>query len=294
MLSTQPLICISICESDWPSVARAVRDAGRFNALIEIRLDCFAAEVLPNPDALHELLANCPQPTIVTFRTAEEGGRSDADYETRFRFWRDNGLALPSKFVDLELDVAEQLSQEAVAVDWSRVICSYHNHNQLSEELRQTLERLAATPARVLKIAARVNDAVDCLQIFDLLADARRDGREIIAIGMGAAGVATRILGPARGAFLTYGSLEKERATAAGQLSIEELTGVYRIEKITRETAITGLVGCPIGHSISPQIHNAAFASLGTDAVYIPFEVQNLEAFFKRMVHPRTREIDWR
>jgi 3-dehydroquinate dehydratase/shikimate dehydrogenase len=294
MLSTQPLICISICESDWPSVAQAVRDAGGFNALIEIRLDCLAAEVLPNPDALNKLLANCPQPTIVTFRAAEEGGRSDADYETRFRFWREGGLDLPSKFVDLELDVAEQLSREAVAVDWSRVICSYHNHNELPEEMRQTLERLAATPARVLKIAARVNDAVDCLQIFDLLADARRDGREIIAVGMGAAGVATRILGPARGAFLTYGSLEKERATAAGQLSIEELTSVYRIEKITRETAITGLVGCPIGHSISPQIHNAAFASLGTDAVYIPFEVQNLEGFFKRMVHPRTREIDWR
>lgn len=294
MLSTQPLICISICESDWPSVARAVRDAGRFNALIEIRLDCFAPFVLQGLDPLRELLAACAQPTIVTFRPDEQDGRCAADFETRFRFWRDEGLLLPSKFVDLELDVAERLSREAVSVDWSRVICSYHNHDGLPDELNQIFKRLAATPARVVKIAVRVDDAVHCTQILHLLEQARRDGREIIAIGMGAAGVATRILGPARGAFLTYGSLGKDRATAAGQLSIEELTSVYRIEKITRETAITGLVGCPIGHSISPQIHNAAFASLGTDAVYIPFEVQNLEAFFKRMVHPRTREIDWR
>jgi 3-dehydroquinate dehydratase/shikimate dehydrogenase len=271
-----------------------MRGASKHNGLIEIRLDCFAPELLQNLDELHELLATCPQSTIVTFRGAQEGGRSDADFETRLRFWRDKGLAVPSKYVDLELDVVHQLSREAVAVDWSRVICSYHNHNELPHDLNQVLKRLAATPARVLKIAVRVNDTVDCLQIFDLLADARRDGREIIAIGMGTAGVATRILGPARGAFLTYGSRGRERATAAGQFSVEELTNVYRVEKITRETTITGLVGCPVVHSISPQIHNAAFASLGTNAVYIPFEVQDLKAFFKRMVHPRTREIDWR
>jgi 3-dehydroquinate dehydratase/shikimate dehydrogenase len=269
-------------------------DAGKHDGLIEIRLDCFAAEVLQNLDALHELLATCPQPTIVTFRAAEEGGRFNVDFETRLRFWRAKGLDLPSKFVDLELDIAEQLSRDGVPVDWSRVICSYHNHDELPEELREIFERLAATPAHVLKIAVRVNDAVDCLPIFELLAHAKREGRETIAIGMGAAGVATRILGPARGAFLTYGSLGKERATAAGQVSIEELTDVYRVEKLTRETAITGLVGLPAAHSISPQIHNAAFASSGTNAVYIPFEVRDLKAFFRRMVHPRTREIDWR
>ncbi|MBA2703489.1 MAG: shikimate dehydrogenase [Blastocatellia bacterium] len=289
-----PPVCISICESDWPSVARALRGASKHKRLIEIRLDCFASEVLQNFDALRELIATCPQPTIVTFRGAQEGGRSDADFETRLRFWRDKGLDLSAKFVDLELDIAEQLSRDAVAVDWSRVICSYHNQDELPEDLSQIFEQLAATPARVLKIAVRVNDAVDCLPIFDLLERARRDGRELIAIGMGAAGLATRILGPARGAFLTYGSLVKERATAAGQISVEELINVYRVEKLTRETVISGLVGSPVAHSISPQIHNAAFASWGTDAVYIPFEVRDLKAFFKRMVHPRTREIDWR
>jgi len=40
-------------------------------------------------------------------------------------------------------------------------------------------------------------------------------------------------------------------------------------------------------------MHNAAFASEGINGVYLPFEVQNLEAFFKRMVHPSTRELDW-
>jgi 3-dehydroquinate dehydratase/shikimate dehydrogenase len=288
------VICVSICEDEWPSVARAVRDAGRDDGLIEIRLDCFAPDVLKNLDPLRELLAACPQSTIVTFHAAEQGGRCHADYETRLRFWLDEGLQLPSEFVDIELDIAEQLSREAGPIDWSRVICSYHNHEQVPAELNQVFEQLAATPARVLKIAVRVNDVVDCLPIFDLLECAKGAGREIIAIGMGAAGVATRILGPARGGFLTYASLTDEQATAAGQISVEDLTGVYRSAQLTRETTITGLVGCPVGHSISPQIHNAAFEDLRTDAVYIPFEVRDLHAFFKRMVHPHTREIDWR
>jgi len=271
-----------------------MRGAGKHDGLFEIRLDCWAPDALKNLDPLRALLGACQQPTIVTFRAAAEGGRCDADYETRLRFWRDEGLELPAKFVDLELDIAEQLIHGAGSVDWSRVICSYHNQVEVPADLKQIFERLAATPARVLKVAVRVNDAVDCLQIFDLLEPAKRAGREIIAIGMGAAGVTTRILGPARGAFLTYASLGDRHATAAGQISIEELTDVYRVEKISSETVITGLVGRPVGHSISPQIHNAAFSSSQTDAVYIPFEVRDLKAFFKRMVHPRTREIDWR
>jgi 3-dehydroquinate dehydratase/shikimate dehydrogenase len=294
MSATQPIICVSICESDWPSVARAVSEVGTQDALVEIRLDCLGANDFKNLDPLREILAASSHPAIVTFRAAAEGGRSEADRETRLRFWREEGLQLASSFVDLELETAEQLRSEGVHFDWSRVICSHHNPAEIAGDLNQIFERLAATPAHVMKIAVRTNDAVDCLPIFELLDRAKQAGREIIAIGMGPAGLVTRILGPSRGAFLTYASPENGRTTAAGQVSVSELTSVYRIEKITRETAITGLAGSPVGHSVSPQIHNAALASLAADAVYIPFEVRDLSAFCKRMVHPQTREIDWR
>jgi shikimate dehydrogenase len=52
-------------------------------------------------------------------------------------------------------------------------------------------------------------------------------------------------------------------------------------------------VGLPVVHSISPQIHNSAFESAGVNAVYIPFEVRDVGSFVKRMIHPRTRELDW-
>ncbi len=44
--------------------------------------------------------------------------------------------------------------------------------------------------------------------------------------------------------------------------------------QITGQTKIVGIIGAPIKHSRSPQIHNAAIAALGLDYVYVPFHVQ--------------------
>jgi shikimate dehydrogenase len=38
-------------------------------------------------------------------------------------------------------------------------------------------------------------------------------------------------------------------------------------------TDLYGILGFPVGHSRSPAMHNAAFAALGIDAMYIPFAV---------------------
>jgi shikimate dehydrogenase len=54
----------------------------------------------------------------------------------------------------------------------------------------------------------------------------------------------------------------------------------YNNPTISGKTAIYGLVGDPVNHSLSPAIQNAAFHSAGIDAVYVPFPVkqQNLRS----------------
>lgn len=42
---------------------------------------------------------------------------------------------------------------------------------------------------------------------------------------------------------------------------------------IRGSTAVYGILGDPVRHSLSPRMHNAAFAALGLDAVYVPFAV---------------------
>ena len=43
--------------------------------------------------------------------------------------------------------------------------------------------------------------------------------------------------------------------------------------KITGHTVLTGLLGSPVAHSISPLMHNEAFTKLGLDYVYLCFDV---------------------
>lgn len=278
------------------ALEKAITAAAEVCDLVEVRLDCLdAAELEAGTSSITKLLERLACESILTFRPVEQGGRRELDDETRLSFW--SGAIFSESFYDVELDLAERFisaeTSSSLPIDWRRTICSHHDFAGVPPHLDQIYERLASTPARVLKIAVQADDALDCLPIFDLLERARRQGREIIPIAMRTAGLATRILGPSRGAFLTYAAADEETATAPGQISFRELREVYRLEQIDHETQIFGLVGLPVAHSVSPHIHNAAFAATGTNAVYIPFEVRNVEAFLKRMIHPRTRELAW-
>jgi len=45
------------------------------------------------------------------------------------------------------------------------------------------------------------------------------------------------------------------------------------MKEITGHTKVFGVLGSPISHSISPQMHNEAFRQLGLDCVYLAFEI---------------------
>ena len=45
------------------------------------------------------------------------------------------------------------------------------------------------------------------------------------------------------------------------------------MKEITGHTKLTGLLGSPVSHSISPMMHNEAFRLLGLDYVYLAFDV---------------------
>ena len=67
---------------------------------------------------------------------------------------------------------------------------------------------------------------------------------------------------------------------APGQIDASRLLGEFRFRSITSRTQVYAVVGRPIAHSISPAMHNAAFAAEGIDAVYIPCEASDIDDFF--------------
>ncbi len=270
-------VCVPVCEKSVDALAAASVRACEWADIVELRLDCLAAL-----EDWQRVLKSISRPVILTYRPAEQGGYRELDRQARESFWT---TAPRTDWWDVESDLAPE-------ADWSRVIISHHDFSGVPDDLAQIYERLAATPACVVKIAVNANDIVDCIPVFQLLDRARAEGRDLIAIAMGNPGIATRILGPSRGAFLTYAALQDESATAPGQITAEKVRSTYHVDRIDRETLVCGLVGRPVMHSVSPHMHNAAFVAAGINGVYLPLEVRDVETFFKRMVHPRTREID--
>jgi len=294
MKTNAATICVPVCVPSASELAPAIARAAPVADIIELRLDYLrVAELESVKIVLGSLIETAGNPVILTMRNGEQGGRASLSLEQRSQFWASIVPITENCLKDFELDLAQEYQRAHEQVDWSKVICSYHDFAGVPADLEQIYEQMAATPARILKIAVQANDATDCLPIFRLLERTRLGGRDMIAIAMGPAGIMTRILGPSRGSFLTYGSLADESATAPGQLTARELRELYRIDRIDRQTEVVGIIGKPVGHSLSPHIHNAAFAAGGVNAVYLPFEVGDANQFIGRMAHPRTRELDW-
>ncbi len=288
-------ICVPVCVQRAAELGLAIQRTAEVADIVEVRLDYLDnGEHEAAFQFLRDHLNREQSPMILTFRPAQEGGQAPADYESRRGFWTALNKLSVSALMDLELDLVEGFDAEKVPIDWSRVICSHHDFRGMPPDLDQIYERAAATPARVVKIAVQANDATDCLPIFHLLERAQRESRGLIAIAMGQAGIMTRILGPSRGSFLTYGAFDNDSATAPGQMNAEELREVYRIDKINQQTEVIGLMGTPVRHSLSPQIHNAVFEASGVNAIYIPFEVLDAGQFIRRLAHPRSRELNWK
>jgi 3-dehydroquinate dehydratase/shikimate dehydrogenase len=289
-------ICVPITETDVEAFLATTGEAEQTADTIELRLDYLPAEALPQLIAeLRSRTAQISKPLIVTFRPREQGGKRDLSLQDRHDFWRSlppeiiNAIA----FADFELDLVESLAGEQPPIPWSKVICSWHNFGETPDDLIERFERMARTPAAVVKIATQANRIGDCLRIFEIIERANKP-KPVIGLAMGLPGLATRVLALARGALLTFGALRQGAESASGQPTVAELRGLYRVKQLTRESEIYGVIGKPIGHSRSPLMHNAALKALDRDGVYLPFEVDDVEEFVRDFVRPNTRKIDWR
>ncbi len=287
----QKLICVPITEPKMLDFVRAIEEAEKTADIIELRLDYVTdhspAYVLKLIETRKDFFR---KPFILTYRPREQGGQRDIKFNDRLRFWRKLDFWDVIDYADIELDMVERLAQTKFQIPWHKVICSYHNFDETPANLNEIYERIARTPAAVVKIATKANRIADCLPLFDLM---QRGAKPVIILGMGLPGVATRILALSRGAMLTFGALRRGAESASGQPTATELRELYRAHQLTPHSEIYGVIGNPIGHSRSPLIHNAALQAVGRDAVYLPLEVNDAAEFIRDFVHPKTKKLDW-
>ena len=263
---------------------------------IELRLDYLMAEDLARMLAeLPTYLSRVSKPFIFTYRPREQGGQRDLSLAARQTFWRSLSPSLIAAltYADFELDLVESLSNTSPPIPWDKVICSHHDFDHTPSNLDEIYDRIARSPAAVIKMATQARRIEDCWRIFEVL-ERKTSSKPIIALAMGLPGLTTRVLSLSRGAMLTFGALRRGAESASGQPTVAELRDLYRVKQLTPASTILGVIGQPVGHSRSPLMHNTALAALGRDAVYLPFEVDDVREFVRDFVRPATRKIDWR
>ncbi|MCP4375728.1 MAG: shikimate dehydrogenase, partial [bacterium] len=168
-------------------------------------------------------------------------------------------------FIDVESDVPTADTPSGT------IISSHHDFETCPDDLDQQAEKLDASPAAVNKIAFNTTNPADTLRAFDVV---RNSSKPTIALAMGDTGLASRILAGKFGAFGTFATLAEDMASAPGQPTVSELRELYRWDAINAETELYGVIGCPVGHSMSPAIHNAAFGAAGVNGVYVPLLIE--------------------
>ena len=180
-------------------------------------------------------------------------------------------------YVDVELDAASSFRAAADRKRVARTVVSSHDFEgtESLDDLRARVARMWSTDiADVAKVAQMAHDAFDASNILSLLADAAGKDQPTVALGMGPAGLCTRILAPVFNGAFTFAALDDASASAPGQVSVDAMVRLYRTPHLTADSRVFAVAGSPVGHSKSPLIHNSAFAAEGvTDAVYVALEI---------------------
>lgn len=169
---------------------------------------------------------------------------------------------------------------------------SFHDFEGTPDNLDLQWAAISEMSGSTVKIAVQTHDITDAIPVWKLIDLASAKKKKIIPIAMGEAGKWTRILGLAHGASMTYASLDTGGETAPGQITAKDLIQTYRVKELDKNTKVFGVIGDPASQSVSPYLHNPAFALTDINAVFIPFLVKDLDEFMRRMVMPQTREVE--
>ena len=267
--TARPLLCLSLTGPTLGACFDQVRAHRRLVDLVELRVD------LLHPSewgGVAHFAAACPLPAMCTIRRTRDGGRWAASEAARLRLLTRAARA-GFNFLDLESD----LPAGAVSVPrrGPRIVRSLHDTAGTPQHLPALLRSLPRGGEEIAKLAVT---PLGCTDLARIVAAAQTAPRPHIVIGMGEYGVATRLLAAKLGCWLTFTSAGG-RTAAPGHLDPYTRQRRYRFHAIDTGTPVYGLIGNPVAHSRSPEIHNRGLAAAGLPGVYVPFLVDDVARF---------------
>jgi len=255
---------------------RQLRTACLYTRTIELRLDWLRSD--RERSKLIVALRRYPRKKLTLIATCRRilgGGKLAGGAEAEL-YWLGQAREAGCQWCDLEIETLRELpGQTARSLPVpAKILLSIHDFER-TPPLPRRLVHARRGEADAIKIAARALTISDSLRLLRLA----HDSKDIVSVPMGEIGLPARLLALRDGSALAYAPVAQ--ATAPGQVSLHDFKGLYRADAITRKTKIYGVIGNPVGHSLSPLLHNTGFVAAQRDAAYLPFLVQNLKEFLQ-------------
>lgn len=269
-------VCAVAAGATAKEMCRQVRAASRSARTVELRFDWLKSDA-ERAQLIRWLKKHRPANVtfLATCRRKEGGGKFTGDI-ARQLYWLSQAREAGCQWCDVEMETFRELPEgflRAYPVP-GRIMLSIHDFERTPKLPRDiVVARHGLVDA--VKIAAQAKTIADSVCLLKVA----RHSRNFVAVPMGDVGLPARLLALREGSALAYAPIAE--ATAPGQVSLEETLRLYRPHLLNRKTQVYGVIGDPIGHSLSPLLHNTGFAARHMNAVYLPFLVRQLGDFLK-------------
>ena len=275
-------VCGVVAAATSREMWRHLHHVLRYTRTVELRLDWLGSD----PELRHFLIRlrrkkfSRRTTLIATCRRKKAGGRFSRGVAAQLSVLQ-HAVAAGCRWIDLEIESVEASASFAVdlCTAGARRILSFHDFEKTprKSELGRLMRKLEQTARSAdfdaIKIATKCESIGESLRVLAL----SHGKRNVIAVPMGEIATPARILALREGSEMAYAPVEV--ATAPGQVSLAAMTKLYRAGDLERQTRVYGVIGDPIGHSLSPILHNAGFIARGVNATYLPFLVRDLRDF---------------
>jgi shikimate dehydrogenase/3-dehydroquinate dehydratase type I len=297
------MICIPITSRTNKEALHAIERSCPLADFIELRMD------LIGRGNLAKLISTIRDNSgavkiIVTCRKKDEAARAGVaariksavkSKEEKLALLKE-AIELGADFVDIELAEGNKAINELKSLcakkgGKSKIIISYHNLKETPAliELKEIFNQCAKYKPAIVKVVTTARTVEDNLITLNLISHARKRSQKIISLCMGGKGGISRAIAPFMGSYLSFATLEREGQSAPGQYTVYEMNQFQewfngrRTETLVPTLSLRKslpknyvLLGNPVGHSLSPLMHNAALKKMGIDENYSAFCVQDI------------------
>jgi 3-dehydroquinate dehydratase / shikimate dehydrogenase len=267
-------LCAVVAAPDARAMWRELTRALVETRSVELRLDWLSSD-REITNFLAQLSLHRPKATLIaTCRRRQAGGRYRGTIATQLVRLAE-AVSAGCAWYDLEIETIRRCPPELLDVVLGEAgqLASAHFFRRMPRNLGRVARELRRFRPNAIKIAVQCDSLASCRKLLGIA----RKQPNVVAVPMGDVALPARFLALRTKRAFAYAPVEQ--ATAPGQIPLEEMKHVYRADRIDGQTRVYGVIGNPIGHSLSPVMQNAGFAARRMNAVYLPFLVRDLKDF---------------